>query len=251
MPYGLYISADGAEAQSRRIEILAHNMANAGTPGFKRELAVLRAEHAEAIQQGDATAGSGGVDDIGGGVTLEETVTDFSPGPLRKTDIPTDMAIRDEDVFFVVEKDGERFLTRAGNFQLSSEGDLITQQGYSVLSEDGQSIRVDRSVPWRAQENGTITQSGTSVGLMLAKAASLGDLSRAGENLFSPLAPVTVIPPNERSVATGYLEQSAVNQVTEMMELIEASRAFEANVSMIQHQDDAIASLVNRVLRQA
>ena len=88
MPYGMYISAAGAEAQSQRLEIISHNLANADTPGFKRELAILQAQHAEDIASGEATAGSGGIDDVGGGVVLAETVTDFSLGKVRATGKP-------------------------------------------------------------------------------------------------------------------------------------------------------------------
>ncbi len=68
MPYGLYISAEGALAQSQRMEVIANNLANLDTPGFKRELAVFQARYAEAIEQGRDYPGSGSINDVGGGV---------------------------------------------------------------------------------------------------------------------------------------------------------------------------------------
>ena len=133
MPYGLYISAEGAQAQSRRLEVIANNIANVDTVGFKRDLAVMQSRYAEADQRGIASPGDGSLNDIGGGVQFHQTVTDFSPGPLRKTGNPTDVALQG-DGFFVVEKGQDRMLTRAGNFRLTADGKLVTQQGYSVLA---------------------------------------------------------------------------------------------------------------------
>ena len=71
MPHGLYISADGAQAQIQRMEVIANNLANVETTGFKRELGIVQARYAEAAQQGLATPGSGSIDDLGGGVQLQ------------------------------------------------------------------------------------------------------------------------------------------------------------------------------------
>ena len=249
MPYGMYISAAGAHTQSQRLQILSNNLANVDTPGFKRELAVFQARHAEAIQQGDEAPGSGNLDDIGGGVTLAETITDFSPGNLRKTDVPTDIAI-DGDGFFLVEKDGQQLLTRAGNFHFSTDGRLQTEQGHSVLSTGGEPVVIDSTLPWRLLESGSFSQEGTLTPIALVRPQSHGDLVKAGQNLFSPLAEVFPVASGERRVQGGFLEQSSVEPAIEMMELIETSRAYEANVRMIQNHDHMIGALVNRVLGQ-
>ncbi len=248
MPYGMYVSAAGAHSQSERLKILSHNLANVDTPGFKRELAVLQAQHAEAIEQGQAVAGTGTINDVGGGVSLIETVTDFGKGVFRRTGTSTDMAI-DGEGFFQVAKEGKALLTRAGNFQFSSTGQLQTDKGFPVLSADGSSIFIDPQAPWSVSPDGIIKQAGLQIPLALVKPQSLGDLVRVGENMFSPLASVQPLAANERKVLGGYLEGSGVQPALEMMELIETSRAYEANVRMIQSQDRLIGSLVNRVLR--
>ena len=249
MPYGLYISAAGADAQSQRLQVLTNNLANVDTPGFKRELSVLQARHAEAIEQGDVQAGSGGIDDVGGGVDLAETVTDFSRGSLKQTGIPTDIAI-DGDGFFVVDHDGEARLTRAGNFHFSASGRLLSDQGRPVLSSDGNPVDISPTLPWQLLADGRIKQGGNAIPLALVKPQSLGDLAKAGGNLFSALGDVLPVPPQERKVVGGFLEQSTVQPAVEMMQLIETSRAYEANVRLIQNHDHMIGSLVNRVLRQ-
>ena len=82
MAYGMYISAEGAMAQSLRLETIANNLANVDTVGFKRDLALCQARLAEEAAMGLAPAGDGSINDVGGGVMVEATVTDFSPGPM-------------------------------------------------------------------------------------------------------------------------------------------------------------------------
>jgi len=249
MPYGLYISAEGAHAQSKRLEVIANNMANVDTVGFKRELAVFQARYAEAIQEGKAVADAGSINDIGGGILVQKTENDFSPGPMKRTNIPTDMAIQGEG-FFVVRKDDENYLTRAGNFSLTAQGELVTQQGYNVLNEAGSPIVIDPfNGPWQVTASGTIRQRGTSQNLAVVRPASTGDLVKAGENLFRPLADAQPIPLSERRVADGYLELSDVKPTTEMIEMITAARTVEANIKMMQTQDQMTSGLISRVMR--
>jgi flagellar basal-body rod protein FlgF/flagellar basal-body rod protein FlgG len=248
MPYGLYISAAGAHAQSQRVEVLSNNIANASTAGFKRELAVLQARHSEAIEQGQDYAGTRGINNVGGGVYLRETLTDFSPGILKDTGRPADLAI-DGDGFFVVERDGQQFLTRAGNFEVAPDGRLTGPGNTTVLGEDGRPMIVDPTAPWIVDPTGMLLQSGNSTNIMLAKPKSYGDLAKAGENLFLPLAPTVPVEPTERRVKSGYLEHSSANPILEMTQLIEASRAYEANIRMIQNQDSTLGSLIGRLLK--
>ena len=248
MPYGLYLSAEGAHAQSERLAILANNLANADTVGFKRDVPVFQARYAEAIERGQTPPGMGGLEDIGGGIELRETKIDFAPGPLKATGSPKDLAL-DGDGFFQVQKGNEILLTRAGNFSINANNQLVTQQGYPVLSESGSPVSIESESPWQFTPQGNLVQSGENTPLAIVRAASRGDLAKVGENLFRPLAPPQAVPAEQRRVATGHLEGSSVRPALEMMELIETSRAFEANVNMIKHQDQAIGNLISRVLK--
>jgi flagellar basal-body rod protein FlgF len=249
MPYGLYVSAEGAQAQARRLEVIANNLANVDTVGFKRQLAVLQARYAEETERGLDQHGSGSINDLGGGVYVSETKTDFSSGPLKRTGVPTDLAI-DGDGFFVVQKGQEAVLTRAGNFRLTASGQLVTQQGYAVLGEDGSTITVDRNLgDWYLTPSGTIRQQGTAQTLAIVMPHSLGDLVKIGEDLFRPWDEPQPVPPGERRVVSGYLEQSGVQPTAEMIAMIEASRAVEANINMMKTQDQMLSQLVNRVMR--
>ena len=101
------------------------------------------------------------------------------------------------------------------------------------------------------EPSGAIRQAGTLQQLAIVKPASLGDLAKMGENLFRPLAAPMPVPMRERNVVGGYLEMSAVQPTTEMIEMIEASRAVEANFNMIRAQDEMLSGLINRVMRQS
>ena len=249
MPYGMYISAAGALAQSQRLEVITNNLANVDTPGFKRDFAILQAEHSHDIQQGLEVAGSKSVNDIGGGVAVAITLTDFSDGILKPTGVDSDLAI-DGEGFFKVERDGKELLTRSGNFHFSSDGRLLTHQGDRVLAADGSGVTINSTLPWHLLENGVIEQQGERIPLAIVKPQSIGDLVKVGTNYFLPLAETVPAGPDTR-VLSGYIESSAVRPAEEMMQMIEAQRAYEANVKLIQNQDSMIGSLVTRILRQS
>lgn len=248
MPYALYVSAEGAQAQARRMEVIANNLANVDTVGFKRDLAVMRARFAAAIEEGDAIAGDGSINDVGGGVELAGTRTEFSQGPLKRTNQPTDLAL-ENDGFFVVRRGNKNLLTRSGNFDINAGGYMVTDSGDFVLGEDGDPVAIepDRG-PWQIDDTGILQQGDTKIPLAMVRPKSMGDLIKLGDNLYQPLASVRPVPAEERAVTAGFYEASNVRPTTEMIDMIEASRAFEANVNLIRQNDQLLGSLVNRVL---
>ncbi|MBN2023101.1 MAG: flagellar basal-body rod protein FlgF [Pirellulales bacterium] len=249
MPTGLYVSAEGANAQARRLEVIANNLANVDTVGFKQDLAVFQARYTEGIEEGLIPPDTGAIEDEGGGTTTWSTATNFSPGPLKHTGRPLDMAINGEG-FFAVLKDGETHLTRAGNFVLTSRGELVTQQGYPVLGATGTPIVVTpENGPWEFASDGTIRQPGAAQSLALFSPASLGELVKVGENLFLPMGDTLPVDPTKRNVTNGYVEGSGVEPATETVDMIATSRMFEANTKMMQIQDDMLSGLVNRLMR--
>jgi flagellar basal-body rod protein FlgF len=249
MPYGFYISAEGANAQSSRLDVIANNLANVDTVGFKRDLASFQARYAEAISRGSAIAGNGGLDNVGGGILLKQTKTDFSPGPVKRTQDPAHVAILGEG-FFTVKKGNETFLTRAGNFEMNSRGELITPQGYTVLDESGAAVVLNTDIKqWEITDTGTLRQRGRAQNLAIVKPASNDSIVKYGENLFRSLTQPAAVPMEQRRVASGCVEMSGVNPTTEMTALIETSRLFEANVNIMKTQDQMLGALVNRVLK--
>ncbi|TWT88226.1 Flagellar basal-body rod protein FlgG [Pseudobythopirellula maris] len=249
MPYGLYLSAEGAQAQSRRLEAIANNMANANTVGFKPDVALFQSRFAEAIQQNQAVPGIGGPNDIGGGVKAIETVTNFAPGKLQKTGNAADLAIIGQGFFQVAAPGGEALLTRAGNFSVDSQNRLVMAgSNMPVLDAGGSAIELDPALPWGVSPGGSIEQAGELTPLAIVEPESLGDLQKAGANLFRSRSEPLPVAPQNREVRQYFLEMSGANPTTEMMSMIETSRAFEANTKMIQNHDQMLSGLVNRVL---
>lgn len=250
MPYGMYISAEGAAAQSERLSVIANNLANADTAGFKQDVASFQARFAEAIQQGRAQAHSRSINDIGGGVKIIDVQTDFSNGALKHTGKDFDLAINGDGFFHVLGDDGKQYLTRAGDFVLDSQGRLVTQNGHrAVLDQGGSEIVMSRSLPWSISNDGFISQAGTTFALGMSRPDSLDELVKIGNNMYEPLGGVKPLELDERNVRQGFLEMSGANPVRQMMAMIETTRAFEANTRMIQNQDTVTGSLISRVLQ--
>jgi flagellar basal-body rod protein FlgF len=252
MYYGLYISASGAAAQNQKVEILSNNLANVDTVGFKRELALLEARDAEAIERGLISRGSQAIEDIGGGVRMLGTATDYSLGALKPTGIPTDLALEDTSNFFAILRDGKELLTRAGNFQMRADGVLTTADGDPVLSVDGAPVQVDPDFPWAFVDGGAVEQYGERIDLAIFTVMDRQKLEKVGVNSFAADPDnVYLTFPEDRRVRIGYLEMSGVNSIEEMVELITASRSYETNIRMIQNHDSMTGELVSRILRPA
>jgi flagellar basal-body rod protein FlgF/flagellar basal-body rod protein FlgG len=248
MPYGVYLSAAGANAQNHRLQVISHNLANVNTPGFQPEEAVLQARFAEAIERGSRSPHTTEVEDVGGGVTIQPAKTRHEVGTMRRTGNATDFAINDANLFFVVQEGDDRLLTRAGNFVIDANGKLVTPTGQTVLGSSGSPIVVDPRRPLDVGPGGVLVQGDTRQSLMVAKPKSLGDLTRVGENAFRSLTEFDLVNEFHRPVVNHTLEHSAVEPTGAMMQLIEASRAYEANVRMIQNQDSVLGTLIGRVL---
>jgi flagellar basal-body rod protein FlgF/flagellar basal-body rod protein FlgG len=250
MYYGLYMSAAGAHAQSQQVEVLSNNLANADTVGFKRELALLEARDSEAIERGLDHRGSRSANDIGGGIRFSATATDFRSGKFRETGIPTDLALERPGDFFAVQRGNEQLLTRAGNFRLATDGTLLTQENDPVLASDGSPIQIDPALPWRILPGGLIEQAGDALEIGIFRPGDPQSLEKLGQNYFSARGQEPEpVAPEERALRGGFVELSAVNPVEEMVELIAASRNYEANIRLIQQHDQATSQLINRMLR--
>lgn len=243
------MSAEGAQVQQQRLEVIANNLANVNTVGFKPDVASFKARLAEAIQVGDAMHGDRSLNDVGGGTNVHTTTTDFTAGRLQETGNPLDMAIISGGFFQVEDGQGEQFLTRAGNFSLDNQNRLVAQNGMRVLDAGGGEITIQPKVPYTISAAGELRQGGTSTPIGLVTPQSLGDLVKMGDNLFRPLADVAPVQPQQREIRSGFLEMSGTNSTRQMMSMIETTRAFEANVRIIQSHDSMSSNLIGRVLQ--
>lgn len=250
MPYGMYISGEGAAAQAQRLEVIANNMANVDTAGFKQDVPTFQARFSEAIQKGQAQAGDRSINDIGGGVKIMNVQTDHSMGQLKRTGNDLDLAINGNGFFHIRGDDGQQYLSRAGDFALDTRGRLVTQNGHRpVLDQQGSEIQLSNNLPFSISPDGFISQAGTIHALGLSQPESFNELTKVGNNLFKPTGNVKPLELSERNVKQGYLEMSGASPVREMMAMIETTRAFEANSKMIQNQDSMLGTLISRVLQ--
>ena len=174
------------------------------------------------------------------------TTTDFSPGPLKKTDNPFDLAQEGNGFFCVQTPEGIRY-TRSGHFTLDSQGLLVTQEGYTVIGDggeisiDGQSFTVDI--------HGNIYVDGAQVDkLRVVEFADPLVLEKVGDTLFAATDP-DAIPENPEMihVRQGFLELSNVDPVRMMTEMIEVLRGYESYQKAIRALDDASAKSINEV----
>lgn len=254
MIHGLYLSGQGAQIQSTRQDVIANNLANASTNSFKRDLVRAQSHPTWDAAQGSAGKLPGNLELLPGGVTPLDTVTDFSAGQMVSTQGAFDVALSGKG--FLRVSDGKKpYLTRDGQLSVTSDGRLVTREhGYAVLNGSGSPISgidtSDSAPPLVFQPDGAVVQGGDEVGrLALVEPASYQQIEKVGNNLYTAPGKLNPAGP-ELEVRQGYIEASGTNPVTEMMQLIEASRAFEANVNMVKYQDDSLGRLLQSVPRK-
>lgn len=241
---GIYDAASGMLPQVIRQDATAHNLANANTAGFKRELVI--AQEFSAAQQKAM-----GKQADWENVKVAEILIDFSQGSIEKTGSSMHLAI-DGDAFFVVSTpDGEMY-TRAGNFSLSNDGKLVTPDGHPVLAENGE-IPINGG-EFVVDDRGRMTVDGNSVGtLRLVTFTQPYPLQRTAPGLYGrvPGAP-TPARAEEFVLHQGSLERSNINIISEMVNMIESYRHFETAQRMVQIQDESLEKAINQLgaLRQ-
>lgn len=255
----LSIAATGMEAQQLQIDVIANNLANVSTTGFRR----ARADFADLLYQtmrrpGAPNAAGGQMPagiQVGQGVRPVATVRMLGGGDIHQTGNDLDIAIEGRGFFSVIRPNGEMGYTRAGNFQLDSEGQVVTPEGY--LLEPSMSIPPDAQGVV-ISEDGTVsvTQAGdsasTEVGrLELVTFPNPAGLEAVGSNLFMQTSasgdPMSGSPGQEGrgQLRQGFLEASNVQVVTEMIGLIVSQRAYEVNSKVVQTSDEMLRQTTN------
>lgn len=266
MIYGLYLSAAGVMASSHRQDVVANNLANGETTGFKRDLALFMQRPTEAQTRaggagspsalGPVEPGAGPgptnpvLEGLGGGVLVSPTRTDFSQGDLESTGNPMDLALMGKG-FLAVESGGKQYLTRAGHLAVDSDGTLVLANGRHdhVLDKDLKPITVDPAARFGVDKGGTITQDEKpTVKLALLDVPDTDALKKVGSDLFAAGDLAALQPPtDETRVETGALERSNADPTLELTHLMDAQRSLEANANMIRYQDETLQRLVNDV----
>lgn len=232
---GIYDSASGMLPRVLKQEIYANNIANANTPGFKKDNVFLEVLTDAVDKSSDVPWQTRMVDGV---------YIDFSQGSLERTDKDTDIAIEGNG-FFVVKTDNGNRYTRSGDFSISSQGILVDGQGNPVLSDSGP-ITVDgNSVT--VGSDGIVSVDGTVAGnIKVVDFEQPYKLNKAESSYFVPSDQSTVEKPAEDfTVRQGYLEKSNVNIVEIMVDMLSSFRAYEAGQKAIQTQDQTLDKAVN------
>ena len=257
MNYGLYLSSAGLLSNMHRQDASANNLANVSTVGFKRNLTAFRHREPEAVEDGFPLDAHALLDRLGGGVWQHQTMLDASPGPLTQTGNDLDIAIEGEGFFAVRDpehpNDGPR-MTRDGRLTIAPNGTLTTSAGrYPLLNTEGEPITVDPAATIHIDERGVIRQAGGEVArIQLLSIEDPVQIEHLGEGLSRP-EPAAAIEPDRASgrIHQGMIEQSNVDPIHEMLQMIESSRAIQANATLIRYHDQVMEQAANTLGRVA
>ena len=252
----LSIAATGMLAQQTNVEVIANNLANMNTTGFKEQ----RAEFQDLLYQNIEQAGAQSSDSgtivpsgiqLGAGVRTAAVYRATGQGDLQTTSNPYDMAINGPGYFRIQQPDGTDAYTRSGNFALSPEGQLVTSQGYVVapgiaIPTTATAVTVNAQGQVQATIPGQ-TAPQTVGQIELTRFPNDAGLQAQGSNLFietaSSGAPQSGVPGSVGygTIQQGFLETSNVNAVEEITSLITAQRAYEMNSKVISAADEMLS----------
>ncbi|RJG51071.1 flagellar basal-body rod protein FlgG [Sphingobium terrigena] len=250
----LHVARTGLDAQNTKMRVIANNLANVNTTGFKRD----RADFETLAYQQMIAAGANSDSEnkfatglnLGSGVSLQGTSKINTQGTLTQTGNSLDMAIEGSGFFQVQRPDGSIAYTRAGNFSVTAEGTVVTSDGLPLIPqvtvpEGATSVTVgnDGTVSATLQGEATPTQLGQ---IELATFMNAAGLSAIGGNLLvesaasgTPQVGVAGLE-GRGSIRSGSLETSNVNVVEELVDMIETQRAYEVNSKMIKATDEML-----------
>lgn len=263
MVKGLYTAHMGMVNEMRRLDILANNLTNSNTTGYKKEGTTCRTfadEMAFRLKDSSHRFRPKAIGEITYGVHLGEVYTDYDSGSFRVTDSPADFAIDGQGFFAIAftNKNGETSVkyTRDGSFTVNTEGYLVTKDGDYVLNQTGAMngdpnprnfIRLDPNAEFQVDKLGYIMQNDQIVGTLgMVDIDNYDYLEKYGENLYNLLDGGNRIAADCK-VEQGVLETSNVNVIKEMVNMITIQRAYEAGQKVITSVDSTLDRAVNNV----
>ena len=247
MSDGVYQAASGALIQQYRLDILANNLANVHTAGFKEDRTHFKLVDAGPIDPTDVDAAArASLEPVLLGYPSMDYYVNFSQGPMQRTGNPLDLAIEGEG-FFNIQTPGGVQYSRKGNFQVSQDGLLVTSEGYPVLGRSS-SIKLTEGVVTIDQEGGVQVDGITADQLRITRFADQQRLQKVGESRFLSLdGEAAAIPSEAFSIQQGYVEMGNVDPVRGMVEMIEALRVFETYQKILETMDGIDAQSISDV----
>jgi flagellar basal-body rod protein FlgF len=249
MQNALLIGLSKQMVLERQIDVVANNLANMNTNGYKADRSLFQ----EYLSPGAREDNFASADRRVSFVQDRATFHDFSAGPTEQTKNPLDVAIQG-DAFLVVQTPaGERY-TRDGSLQINNQGQLVTSSGYQVLGNGGPIVFQPTDHDISIGGDGAITvQEGTSRTdsqrgrMRMVSFAEAQRLLKDGSNLYAPGEGATPLPNTTARLRQGYIEKSNVNSVTEMSRMLEITRTYTQIATLLQQQSDMHKSAIEKL----
>lgn len=243
MNSGMYSALSGNLAAMKRLDIISNNLANVNTPGYKKDKMTFESMLAGPVNPPAVPQGMT-ADPI---LQKENIYIDHVAGPVSQTGNPLDLFI-EGDGFFVIQTPAGEAYTRQGNFSRAADGTLVTADGFPVMGQGG-AIRIQGS-QIDIDAKGVVTVDGIPSGtISIVDFPKPYNLTKTGSARFIPADAQVTPQPSTAGVRQGNLEGSNVETITEMVQMIETSRYFEACSKVIKGFDDMAAKAVNELGR--
>ncbi|MDD2900526.1 MAG: flagellar basal-body rod protein FlgF [Desulfuromonadaceae bacterium] len=244
MNSGIYAAVSGSLAAMRRLEVISNNLANINTPGYKKDAMSFEGLLAGAVNP-PAVPQNMTADPI---MQKENIYIDYAAGPISQSGNPLDLALDGDGFFAVTTPEGTAY-TRQGNFRTAADGTLVTVDGYPVQGAGGAAVRIQGSRV-EIDAKGGVTVDGTEAGVVsVVDFAKPYALTKVGNALFVPANPQEGPQAAKAPVQQGFIEGSNVSSISEMVQMIETNRYFEACSKVIKGFDDMTTKAANELGR--
>lgn len=248
----IYTSISSMITNQQRQNVVANNLANSNTIGYKSEKILTKSfDEINIVNYDNYINGKQYGKEIGKislGLSIDETITSFEQGTIVATDNKMDMAIQGEGFFTVEDEQGNRFYTRDGNFRTDVQGYLTTNEGYYVLgnnieTNNTERINLGNSNLNVSKENIISIDDVPSYKFNIVRFDNMQEVNKIGDNLYQAQNGINV----DTTIIQGSLESSNVNIISESNDMIMYSREYEACQKVIQTIDSTLDKIANEI----
>ncbi len=247
---GLYTATSGMLMQQTRLDVISNNLSNVNTTGFKKEQAVFSVfrPNEERLPQ-TWIRNTLYNRSINSAVILDDIYTNHENGELKQTGNVFDLALVKENAFFSIDTPWGLRYTRSGDFTMNENGDLVTREGFPVMSNqaEGDPINIPDGTNISTDRQGNIYSDGVIISTLgISEFDDLSYLQKVGRNLFAAvdIEPTPAVNPQ---MYQGFLEDSNVNPISEMVRMIDASRGYEIYAKVVQTHDDILSASASKI----
>lgn len=235
------LAAAGMQARMQSLDLVAYNLANSSTGGYKSDGEFYTLFASEAAGEDESGASSVPM--------IQRQWTDFAPGLLEPTNNPLDFGLSGKG-FFVVQGPSGPLYTRNGNFRFSNSGALITSEGYPLLQQNGQPFNANTSQPLEVSRDGNVSQNGKSLGnIEVAEFQNPSGLTKYGANYFTNTTGQEPVDATGAQIYQGKLEASNVSASHGAVRIVGLSRQFEMMQKAISLSNDMGKKAIEEVAK--